>query len=257
MRRPLRRKLAKAFTPAAVSWGREALQLQRERGVRVKDYPSARAARIHLVPKWIDLRAGVFVDLGANVGEWTIDVARSMPHTSIVAVEPSPTVYEQLFANTRHLPQVETLAKAVADENGRAVFHVTNSSVFGSLLAPTLDGTRAYAGSARVKDTVEVEVTTLDDLLDERPVSLLKIDVQGAELKVIAGGKDVLSRTSAIIAEMNFLTLYQDGSSAGTLHQAFAEVGFTAWSMAPPTYAPDGRLSNADVCYVRDAPPLS
>ena len=131
------------------------------------------------------------------------------------------------------------------------MFRVTQGDVFGSLLEPTADAIAAYEQAPRVTETIDVPLTTLDDLVGERRVSLLKLDVQGAEIQVIEGVELTLGRTDAIIAEMNFMSLYENGATVGSLHDALGARGFTLWDMAAPARVGSGPLSYADVCYVR------
>jgi FkbM family methyltransferase len=245
--------LRKALRAPASEWAAEALRLHRQHQVSLRAYPHARAARLHLIPPWVDLRAGQIVDLGANVGEWTSHVVQALPRAHVVAVEPVPSLYQQLAANLSHHPNVTTEMSAVAGQSGRMSFYVTEGPVFGSLLRPTAEGVAAYADAPRVTEMIEVRTTTLDQLTGGRPTSLLKLDVQGAELQVLAGGSRALMRTQSIIAEMNFVSLYENSSTLASLHEALIARGFFLWDMAEPGRLSNGRLSYADVCYARFA----
>jgi hypothetical protein len=48
-------------------------------GISFGHHPSAREARLHLVPEHVNLKSGLIVDLGANIGEWSDAVLRVIP----------------------------------------------------------------------------------------------------------------------------------------------------------------------------------
>jgi FkbM family methyltransferase len=213
---------------------KDALALRAMRGVSYRNAVKARRALVHLVPERIDLTAGLVVDLGANAGNWTAGVV-TIPHVRVLAVEPAPGLGDALAHRFRSFPNVRIDRRAVDATAGEAVFHVTGDSVFGSLLEPdaALDG--FYASDTRVTTTVTVPTVTLDELIAGQPVSLLKIDVQGAELRVFAGGPHTLAHTQAVLVEANFAPHYR----------------FALWHLTPPTRAVDGRPLWADALYVR------
>jgi len=59
-----------------------------------------RKARLHLMPPFVELTSGLIVDLGANIGEWTIAILKSMPHARVLAVEPLPEIHRQLVTKS-------------------------------------------------------------------------------------------------------------------------------------------------------------
>jgi FkbM family methyltransferase len=128
------------------------------------------------------LRDGDFVDVGAHVGLYAVTAAKATPGR-VVAFEPNPAARAQLEANValNGLANVEIVPRAVAAAPGHAVLHVpeTPDPSFSSL-AP---------GRFAEGEPVEVEVTTVDaevERLGLRP-TVVKIDVEGGELAVVAG----------------------------------------------------------------------
>src|SRR5439155_3221188 len=130
-------------------------------------------------------------------GGWSAEILRVFPQLEVVAAEPGPEPRAILQARFAGYKNVAVDARAVTDAAGKAIYHVTRSSVFASLLAPTASLPELYAlGSpTEVLETIEVSTVTLDELVGERPVSVLKLDVQGGELAVLRGGGRVLERT--------------------------------------------------------------
>jgi FkbM family methyltransferase len=128
------------------------------------------------------LHRGDFVDVGAHIGLYTLTAARAGAE-SVLAFEPNPSARAQLEQNVRlnEAANVTIRDRAVAAEPGRATLHVpsTPDPSFSSL-----SGGRFAEGVP-----VEVDVTTVDREVEElelRP-TVVKIDVEGGELDVVAG----------------------------------------------------------------------
>jgi FkbM family methyltransferase len=141
-------------------------------------------------------------DIGANVGLFTFAAAVAAgPNGHVLAIEPDTLLVGMLrrsAAANRGQATVDVLATAVADEVGVARFNVARRNRATS----HLDGFgTAEAGGVRA--TQIVPTVTLDWLATRFPLpSLLKIDVEEAELKVFAGGSTVLRSHPTIICEV-------------------------------------------------------
>jgi FkbM family methyltransferase len=130
--------------------------------------------------------ADLFVDVGANVGFFTLLSSRSgLP---VLAIEPSPLNLRHLYENLRHVTgsaTVEILPIAVSDTAGLA-------ELFGSGQGASLQ--RGWGGIASNYGTI-VPTSTLDLILAGREGRLLiKIDVEGNEDAVLRGAASTLTR---------------------------------------------------------------
>jgi thiazole synthase ThiGH ThiG subunit len=106
----------------------------------------------------------------------------------------------------------------------------------------------------RVAAQVPVQVQTLDHMTRElERVDLLKLDVQGFERQVLAGGHETLQRTTALLIEANFVSHYASDDSFGTLTELLARAGFELWDLSPPFHAPNGRALWCDAVFVKPA----
>jgi FkbM family methyltransferase len=134
------------------------------------------------------LRPGdLFVDVGANVGVFSALVGTRVGGVRTMAIEPFPPVRHDLETNlglNRFESPVTVVGSAVSEEPGQAVFEVLERDVLNRL-APQGSVGDSHTG-------IPVDVTTLDDLVDEVP-ALIKIDVEGSELLVLRGARRLLT----------------------------------------------------------------
>lgn len=131
----------------------------------------------------------VFVDVGAHIGSIIAGVHRHDKTIQIIAIEAIPEKVERL---KQRFPYADIHSCAAGDQEGEVTFYInTKSSAYSSLLAPATDN----------QDTVPIrtEIKTLDSLAPEKGVDVVKIDVEGAELGVIRGAKQMFSSSRPIL----------------------------------------------------------
>jgi FkbM family methyltransferase len=251
------RRTRRALEPIGMVELRDARAFARRHGTSVRSFGAAREARLDLLPGWVDLRAGVVADVGANVGDWSAAVLRVVPEARVVAIEPAPEPRRRLSERFAGVPGISIDGRAVSDRPGTAVLHVTGHSHNSSLHAPHGGMGSLYetATGWEVVDRVQTPTTTLDELLAGEDVALLKIDVQGAEREVLRGADQVLGRTAAILIEVTFVSHYDGDATFPALHEQLSGSGFSLNALSDPFRASRGTGSIlwADACYCRPA----
>jgi len=129
------------------------------------------------------------VDIGAHLGLHALAWARRFEQAEVVAVEPGSAV--ALLRRNVGLNQLDeritVLECAVSDRDGTGELHQAEDDAYTAL-----SDTRRH----RIQTVRPVELRTLDSIAAEleRPLGLVKIDVEGHEDAVIAGGRAALSR---------------------------------------------------------------
>lgn len=172
----------------------------------------------------------VALDVGANVGYYSVLSASLVgPKGQVYAVEPSSMIRSRLASNLalNRVTNVEVLACAAWDAPGEAEFHV---SVDGNIGASSLRNLPA----GEVGKVEAVQLARLDDLVPKERyhrISLIKLDIEGAELRALRGLEAVLvaSPRLSIIAEVNPEMLAQMGDSAKALVDWLAQRGFSPY----------------------------
>ena len=234
---------------------RDAREFSRNYGASLWSYPDARRSNLHMLPRWVDPRDGLLLDLGANEGSWTAEAISVFPGARVLAVEPGPEPGRLLAERFRDAPNVTVDLRAVAGQTGYASYYATRASVFASLLPPDpgLHALYALPGApTEVLDTIDVDTVRLDDLVDE-PVSVVKIDVQGGELAVLQGGQRILRGASAVIVEVVFVSHYAGDATFAEVNEALSDLGFHLHDLSRP-FRLGGAALWADACYVRSGP---
>lgn len=124
---------------------------------------------------------GVYLDVGANIGNHSIFFGMFTPATKVISFEPSAKIFSLLqknIANNKQQDKITAINVAVGDKDGRCSLEVNKSD---------------QIGGARVVEGVDIEEKKLDGLVKDS-VSLMKIDVEGFEKKVLVGAKNILKK---------------------------------------------------------------
>jgi FkbM family methyltransferase len=259
LRSALRPEVLEALMPSALGEAIEARRVFTRRGLARTSLLDARRAKIaglHMLPADLRLDDALVVDVGANEGTYVQAVLNLAPRAHVVAVEPTPEPLGLLRARFGADPRVTIVPSALGAQEGTATMHVTPVHTGASLLEPRAEIGERYgspSGAWATAQAVQVPVTTLDAVVGDRDVALLKIDVQGGELGVLAGGTATLPRTRAIQCEIVFESHYEGDSPFPVLHRRMEELGFALRDVSDFWRNADGTAMYGDACFVRTA----
>ncbi len=176
-----------------------------------------------------------FVDVGTNRGQILGEAVRLAPAGHHIAFEPIPALAEEI---ARSFPAVDCRRLAVGARAEVAEFcHFTS-----------LDGWSGLRRNQEISDErgqpqyIEVQVSTLDaELRDVRP-DLVKVDVEGAELHVFEGARELLARARPVVVFEHVAAaarLY--GSRSQALWELLDELGYRVFAVTG-----EGPVSRAD-----------
>jgi len=142
------------------------------------------------------------LDCGAHIGLSVLAFKARYPQARIVAFEPNPAVFPLLRRNVRRngLAEVELVNAAVAPAAGEIDFYAQRGGprdwTWGG------SGVRNRWLDPAASRRITVPAVRLAPYVD-RPVDLLKLDVEGMETSVLAGNEDVLDRVNEIVLEFH------------------------------------------------------
>jgi len=218
-----------------------------------KQYRDLQDARLDLVPKQILGQLRTCVDAGAHAGSWTRALLDGFRPERVIAVECEPRLVEPLKARFSAIPSVTVIDAALAESEGTANFHQLRHPASSSLLRPRDQVVREFLGKSwDLVGTVQVRKVSYDRLVaDEKEISILKLDIQGAEMGMLTASRDGLKKTKCIIMEVTFTSHYEGDAGFPELHRLMAEKGFGLYRLSD-AYNRGGRILFADAVYVRE-----
>jgi FkbM family methyltransferase len=171
------------------------------------------------------LRPGaVVVDVGANLGEWAVPLARAVGASGrVLAIEPVPrsaAALELTFA-ANGLRQAKAIRCALGAADGTA-----------ELAVPIVTGPRVDTGTARIaragsgEERLQVALRCLDSLVAEHRLGrldLIKIDVEGGERQVLDGGAVALERFRPVLV---LETGHEAEGDRAAIHERLRGLGY-------------------------------
>jgi FkbM family methyltransferase len=219
----------------------------------VRKYRDLCDARLNLFPPTILSALRTCVDAGAHAGSWTQALLDRFNPPRVIAVECEPRLVGSLESKFAALPFVTVVDAALADSEGTANFNQLRHPAGSSLLRPRREVTREFAANSwDVIGTVEVRKIIYDQLVaDEDEVSILKLDIQGAEMAVLGSSREGLRKTKSILMEVTFTSHYENDAGFPELHQLMASKGFGLYRLSAP-YHRGARILYADALYIRE-----
>ena len=168
--------------------------------------PREKAIELHLLMQ----EGETFVDVGANVGYYSLRIAKEYlsKGITIIAIEAHPGNYKALTKNVElnDFKCVTAINKAVSDHRGIVTLYERVDpknrirSEFYSLSNSFIHESNFVRPEGR---SLEIECDTLDNILGEQRVDVLKIDIEGAEVSALEGATRILKRLRKIIVEVH------------------------------------------------------
>ena len=171
----------------------------------------------------VQLESPVLADIGANTGSFTL-LAKFVPGLRVVAFEPNPQVFKVLESHVR-LNGIEELVElhnvALMDKAGTGSLRVPKKHGLSG------HGTLGDAPALPSQSPVEVKVDTLDRVFRGGRLDVIKLDVEGAELFTIQGGRETIQRFKPqIVYEQNEKAARQFGYGVREVRSLLEEMGY-------------------------------
>ena len=133
-----------------------------------------------------------FIDVGCHRGYFLIEANKFAPSGSHIGFEPIPDIYNNVITTLGGVNDIRQLG--ISDERGETTFNYVKSNPLYSGIKK-----RSYPGKESIEELI-IKVDTLDHQLFQSPrVDLIKIDVEGAELNVLKGGINTITKFNPVI----------------------------------------------------------
>ncbi len=191
-------------------------------------------------------RGVVMLDCGANVGVMTVDAANWMRGWgSVIAIEPQERLFYALAGNIalQNCWNARAMLAAVDAESGAICvpeLDYTLPAQYGGFELPSSQGHREPIGQEYPDPTTVVQAVTIDQLSLAR-LDLVKMDVEGMELRALAGAIETIKRCRPVFLVEHFKV------GASNIEAVFSPLGYECLPMGINILAVP-----AEAAYVRE-----
>ncbi len=136
-----------------------------------------------------------FLDIGSNVGFFSLLAARRVGATGrVYAFEPDPQVWECLVrsAKVNALDQVSAFQLALSDREGELTFYKATDGTASSLVPEAPGREHRYRTGPQMTRVTALDTLVSDGKLEPRGIAMVKVDVEGEEVRTVSGMRDTL-----------------------------------------------------------------
>lgn len=224
-----------------------------------------RAVDYAVVPKWevrrwrerlanakkLGFHPQTILDGGAFRGLWSREVAGLFPGAQIVLVEPNPYLHETIRENVSDIePRPVILKLALGESPGATELNIWRGveEDSGASLLSHIQGEASQA--------VEVQVDTIDAIAERLSFvpDLIKLDLQGGELKALRGAERALEQTEMVIVEFHCLDAYVGRPTPRDLLDYMYDRDFCLYDIVDCYNRPyDDALAGGDFFFVKNS----
>jgi len=199
-------------------------------------------------------QAPIIIDVGAFDGRSARLYKKYFSDAIIYSFEPFPPSFA-ILQNNKVDNQHTLYPFAVADNNGKSNLHVNRYAATNSLLESSSYGLQV-SPEQTTQYVIEIEQRTLDSFCKENnliAIDILKIDVQGGELKVLQGARDLLEnkKITLIYFEVEFRELYKEQPMFDNLSMFLRSLGYHFFAFYNSSYLRNGQMIAADAIFIR------
>ncbi len=190
----------------------------------------------------------VVIDVGAAFGTWTKECYKIFPKAQYLLIEPLTEYNRSLDKLKNEKNNIITINTAANSTTGTVFFNM-HKDLVGSSLKNEIEGQEVDGKK------IEVKSITLDDACMQNNLSgdfLIKIDVQGAELDVLEGAKNIFDKTECIILEVSLFKSFINGHDLFDIISYMKNIGFVPYDIFGFLYRPyDNALCQVDIVFVK------
>jgi FkbM family methyltransferase len=196
--------------------------------------------------KALGFQPATIYDIGAYRGGWTRLAAEVFPQATFV-------LFEANADNAAHLAGLHHFTVALSAADGEKPLFLPREGDATGTSFYRENSAHYDPGNLVVRKVATARLDTLVVAEKLPPADLIKIDVQGAELDVIAGAKIALSRCEALIAELSLASYNKDAPLIGETLPAITHNGFRCVDICELHRADAGNVLQADFLFVKPA----
>jgi len=203
------------------------------------------------------LKVDLVLDIGANIGQYALDLRLNGYKGKIISFEPLPAAHKKLLYNSKN-DKNWIIYKRIALGNKDKITNIYRSNnEFSSSTKKILKLHLKSDPSSFVINTYKIDVINLDKIYSECASKskniFVKIDTQGSEAEILEGFRNNLQNVSGIKIELSTLKLYKNQMTYEFFFKKFKEKNFSLWSIEPSFISPvNGRHLQFDAIFINN-----
>lgn len=198
----------------------------------------------------IDKKNPIIIECGASIGPMVEKYLSMFDNPVIYAFEPQPKFVEILNAKFGNNPNIHIYQKAVGASSGVLQFNVLSRNTSSSFLNPTSTNKSYHPKEMERASVIEVKQVRIDEVIQDAPIDLLKLDLQGYELEALKGCERVLDKIKMITTEIEFVPLYENQPLFGDIDVFLRNNHFHLFNLYELYTQKDGQLTAGDAIYL-------
>ncbi len=174
----------------------------------------------------------VFVDIGANLGEYTLFAAKRLLHGKVLAYEPAKKMYQVLTENIslNHFKNIITFQVGLSNE-------VASLPLYNAVSGNANEGlSTLYPSNTSTEVTEYISLQVFDDEFEKLNLTRLdfiKMDIEGAELSALRGSENVLKKFKPLVlVEINESSYHAAGYTIEDISSYFNQLGYKPYSIS-------------------------
>lgn len=201
----------------------------------------------------------IIFDVGGHTGETVSRYREIYRNSTIYSFEPFRDAYDKLVLRHKIDKLVIPINIAISDSENQTSFYVNKASETNSLFPPQNVEERPYhEHDENYSETKKIEIgaTTIDSFCKKnniKNIDILKMDIQGGELKALSGAREMLSekKIGLIYTEVNFVRIYKNQPLFHNICEYLEKFGYLLSNVYYLSPAKSGQLIAADALFLK------
>lgn len=190
------------------------------------------------------------LDIGANIGQYAINIHSLFPSVKILSIEANPECSAILETNLGGVSEIEYIISCLSDIKKETIFYGTTKNPICTGNSLYRENTEHYSDEKIIKSKIQTE--TLDELLNRTDrmgkYQFMKLDTQGSELDILKGATETLKYIKFIVVETSIVE-YTIGSPLQTEIVSYLQnCGFYMLNSVEEHYH-EGKLIQQDLLF--------
>lgn len=174
------------------------------------------------------------IDVGANKGLWSEDVRKIFPEAFILMLEATPSQLPLLTTVQKKIGNAEIHIAVLSDAPNQTVLFYQGGDTGNSMFQ---ENTKHYANDKpveRITSTIDLEIAASS--VDISTVSILKVDIQGAEMIALQGATQALEAATFVTLEASVTEYNAGGACFFEMDQLLRDAGFYIYDFGDQAY---------------------